>query len=120
MRLHHVALQVTDLDVARAFYVDVLGLTVLREQAHSVWVDADGVVLMLERSAGPVVDDGWASDRTGPFVVAFSIRADERAGWLERLTAANVLVDHVSGFSLYFRDPFGARLALSHFPEPCG
>jgi catechol 2,3-dioxygenase-like lactoylglutathione lyase family enzyme len=117
LRLHHVALQVTDLDVARAFYVDVLGLVVVREQAHSVWVDAGGVIVMLERCTGPVINDDWPSDRPGPFVVAFSVRPDERAGWLERLAAANVAVDHASGFTIYFRDPFGARLALSHYPE---
>ncbi len=117
LRLHHLAIQVTDLDIARAFYVDVLGFAVVREQGHSLWIDAGGVIVMLERCAGPVVDDAWTSDRPGPFVVAFSIRPQERAGWLERLAAANVVVDHASGFSIYFRDPFGARLALSHYPD---
>lgn len=117
LRLHHVALQVTDLDVARAFYVGVLGFTVTREQGHSLWLDAGGVIVMLERCAGPVVDDRWASDRPGPFVVAFSIRPHERDGWLARLAAANVVVDHATAFTVYFRDPFGARLALSTYPD---
>ncbi|HEY1099928.1 MAG TPA: VOC family protein, partial [Myxococcota bacterium] len=32
LRLHHLAVQVTDLDVARAFWCGVLGLVVVREQ----------------------------------------------------------------------------------------
>ena len=117
MRVHHVALQVTDLHVARAFYVDVLGFVVTREQGHSVWLDAGGATVMLELCAGPVVVDAWAADRAGLHVVAFAVAAGERAAWLRRLDAAGVAVDHVSGFSIYFRDPFGARLALSHFPD---
>ena len=117
MRLHHVALQVTDLEVARAFYVDVLGFVVTREQPHSLWLDAGGSIVMLELCAGPIVVDTWAADRAGPHVVAFAITASERASWLQRLQAAGVVVDHASGFSIYFRDPFGARLALSHWPE---
>ncbi len=118
MRVHHLALQVTDLGVARDFYVGVLGFVVMREQPHAIWIDAAGVIIMLERCAGPVVVDVWPSDRPGAHVVAFAIAAAERATWLHRLEVAGVAIDHVSGFSVYFRDPFGARLALSHYPEP--
>lgn len=118
LRLHHLAVQVTDLDVARAFWCGVLGLVVVREQAHSVWLDVGGTILMLEQCAGPVVDEPWASARPGPFVVALTMTAAERAGWREKLEAAGVVVDHESGFTIYFRDPFGTRVALSHFPEP--
>lgn len=118
MRVHHIAIQVTDLEVARGFYVDILGFLVTREQPHSLWLDAGGVIVMLERCAGPVVVDSWPADRPGPHVVAFAIAAAERDAWLQRLRAADVVVDHVSGFSIYFRDPFGGRLSLSHFPEP--
>ena len=119
MRVHHVALQAPDLDAARAFYVGVLGFRLVREQGHSFWVDADGVIIMIERCTGPVVDEAWSSDRPGPFVLAFSIEPQERARWLERLASASVVVDHTSAFSVYFRDPFGSRLAFSHFPAPC-
>jgi catechol 2,3-dioxygenase-like lactoylglutathione lyase family enzyme len=121
MRLHHVAIQVPDLDAAVAFYSGVLGLAEVRRQAHAVWVDAGGTILMLERCAAAHDadhDDEWMSPRPGPFVVAFAIGAAERAGWRARLNAAGVVIHHESGFTLYFRDPWGTRLALSHYPEP--
>jgi catechol 2,3-dioxygenase-like lactoylglutathione lyase family enzyme len=118
MRLHHVAIQVPDLDAAEAFYVGVLGLVVTRRQGHALWVDAGGTILMLERCSGAADTGPWASAAPGPFVVAFAIAASERAGWQARLEAAAVAIDHASGFTLYFRDPWGARLALSHYPEP--
>lgn len=123
MRLHHVAIQVPDLDAAAAFYVGVLGLAEVRRQPHAVWVDAGGTILMLERCGGTadaddVVDnDSWAAPQPGPFVVAFAIAASERARWRARLVDAGVAIHHESGFTLYFRDPWGTRLALSHYPE---
>ena len=123
MRLHHVALQVTELARARAFYAGVLGFVVTREQAHALWLDAGGVIVMLERCDG--VDDeaaaadarAWASARPGPFVVAFAIAPHERAPLRARLVDAGVAIDHESVFTLYVRDPFGARLAFSHYPD---
>ena len=119
MRLHHLAIQVPDLDAAVAFYGDVLGLQTLRRQAHAVWVDAGGTILMLERCRenGPP-GDAWEQPEAGPFVVAFAISADERASWRTRLAGAGVAVHHESAYTLYFRDPWGTRLALSHFPTP--
>lgn len=118
MRLHHVAIQVPDLDAAVAFYAGVLGLVEVRRQPHAVWIDAGGAILMLERCAGAATAEPWASTTPGHFVVAFAIRPDERATWRARLDEAGVAIHHESGFSLYFRDPWGTRLALSHYPEP--
>ena len=117
LRLHHVAIQVTDLVTARHFYVSALGFEVTREQPHSLWLEAGGVILMLELCSGLVDDGAWSSARPGPHGVAFSIAASERDTWLQRLHAHAVVVDHESKFSIYFRDPFGARLALSHYPD---
>ncbi len=117
MKLHHLAIQVTDLVAAEAFYADVLGLAVTRRQDHAVWVDAGGVIVMLERCSGGPSDDDWSSAQPGPFVVALSIRPDERATWRERLLRHGVTVHHESAFTIYFRDPFGTRLALSHYPS---
>ena len=119
MRLHHLAIQVPDLDAAVAFYGGVLGLQTLRRQAHAVWVDAGGTILMLERCRETgTIDASWEQPDAGPFVVAFAIAADERTAWLTRLAEAGVAVHHESAFTLYFRDPWGTRLALSHFPTP--
>lgn len=120
MRLHHLAIQVPDLEVAEGFYAGVLGLRVTRRQEHALWLDAGGTILMLERCVGAGALDPWASPAPGPFVVALEIGAAERAGWLTRLEGAGVAVDHTSGFTIYFRDPWGCRLALSHYPAPAG
>jgi glyoxylase I family protein len=124
MRIHHVALQVSDLDRARAFYEGLLGFVVTREQPRAIWLEAGGAIVMLERCDG--VDDAiaaddartWSSPRPGPFVVAFAVAAADRAALRARLVDAGIAIDHESAFTLYVRDPFGARLAFSHFPDP--
>ena len=119
MRVHHVAIQVPDLVAARAFYEGVLQLPVTREQVHAIWVDAGGVIVMLERCAESGGEPStWASAVPGPYVVAFGIAAAERDSWRARLSAASVTLSHESAFTMYFRDPWGTRLALSHYPEP--
>ena len=141
MRLHHLAIQVTDLDVARQFYCGTLGLAEVRRQAHAIWVDAGGTIVMLERCTGHDSTGGdsgpsgphnrdysntwrsakyvdWPSDQPGPFVVAFAIAPGARDSWRDRLEQAGVSLSHSSAYTLYFRDPFGTRLALSHYPDP--
>ncbi|MDP2342309.1 MAG: VOC family protein [Deltaproteobacteria bacterium] len=118
MRLHHVAIQVLDLEVARAFYVDVLGLEVVRTQEHALWLQAGDAIVMLEKSAGSVDDGGWQAAAPGPFCVAFAVDPAGRARLKERLSRAGVVVDHESAFTTYVRDPFGARLGFSHYPHP--
>jgi catechol 2,3-dioxygenase-like lactoylglutathione lyase family enzyme len=125
MRIHHLAIQVPHLDDAHEFYAGVLGLAVLRRQQHAIWVDADGAILMLEQcsaaaeSDGPDVQDrAWMRATPGLFVLALAIDPGARSQWRARLMAAGVTIDHESAFSLYFRDPWGARLALSHHPTP--
>ncbi len=120
MKLHHVAIQVLDLARARAFYVDVLGLPLVRTQEHALWVQAGDAVVMLELPAPgeSVVDEGpWNSAQPGPFCVAFAIAPAEREPLRARLQQAGVDIDHESAFTLYVRDPFGARLGFSHYPD---
>lgn len=117
MKVHHVALQVSDLERARGFYVDVLGLRLVRMQEHALWVQAGETIVMLEKCAGDVDTTPWASDRCGPFVVAFGIVPAERGPLKQRLLDAGVAIDHESAYTLYVRDPFGARLGFSHFPD---
>jgi glyoxylase I family protein len=118
MRIHHIALQVTDLTQARTFYETILGFTVSRVQPHSVWLAAGDSIVMLETCSGAVAStEAWADPRPGPFVVAFGISPQERGPLRERLTAGGVVIDHETDFSMYLRDPFGARLAFSHYPD---
>lgn len=117
MKLHHLAIQVFELERSRAFYTELLGLPELRRQPHSIWVEAGGLILMLERCAAEAAPPPWKSDQPGLHLIAFQMRAEERAGWKERLAAAGILLEAESDYTLYFRDPDGNRLGLSSYPE---
>lgn len=111
--IHHVALRVADLERARAFYADLLGLGERRRQEdadglRAIWLDAGPVVLMLEcelRGPGPATGSGHL----------LALTADDLAGWERRLRAAGVAVEDRTEHTLYFRDPDGHRVALSDF-----
>ncbi len=115
MRIHHLALRVADLERARAFYGDVLGLTESRRFEHpdgsprSIWFEAGDALLMLEtRLAGSGAEQGSGH------LLAFAI--DDRERWAERLAQAGVPVLERSAHTLYVRDPDGHRVGLSSYP----
>ena len=118
MRVHHLAFRTRDLGRLERFYVDVLGLTVMRRQeARSVWLDAEGVVIMLE-----VREPGEADEAAGSSIsmelVAFAVAPDTRAHYTQRLSRAGVAVEASTDFTLYVRDPDGRRIGLSSYPTP--
>jgi catechol 2,3-dioxygenase-like lactoylglutathione lyase family enzyme len=53
----------------------------------------------------------------GWHVVALSMERADRSSWEARLAAAGVAVERRTPFSIFFRDPEGNRLALSHWPD---
>ena len=118
MRVHHIAIQVRDLERARAFYVDVLGLHETRRQPHSIWVDAEGVILMLEHATDPQGAPPWKSATAGLHLLALTIGPSDRAVWKAKLTAAGAPIEGETGFTLYTRDPDGTRIGLSSYPAP--
>ena len=111
LRIHHIALRARDPAVTERFYGSVLGLPVRRrdEGRGSVWLDAGGVVLMIERAAAaePGVARGTLE------LVAFAV--DDREAWRARLSAAGVAVEDETPHTLYFRDPDGRRVAVSTY-----
>jgi catechol 2,3-dioxygenase-like lactoylglutathione lyase family enzyme len=116
--VHHVAIQVRDLERAYAFYADVLGMTEMRRQPHSIWLKADGVIIMLEKCLGTGERRPFSAPHEGLHVLSLTIDVKERAAWRERLVRACVEIEKESSFTLYVRDPDGTRIGLSHFPEP--
>jgi catechol 2,3-dioxygenase-like lactoylglutathione lyase family enzyme len=112
MRVHHLAFRTQDLAQLERFYTDVLGLTIARrDEGRSVWLKAGGTVLMLEQAehGEPAVREGTRE------LVAFGIDEADKERWRRTLTVNGVGVEGETGFTLYFRDPDGRRVALSHY-----
>jgi glyoxylase I family protein len=127
LAFHHVAIQCADLERCERFYREVLGLEVLRRWPRdgggdrSVWLAAgDGGepgFLALERAAEPPVRQPWRDGKPGIHLVALRIPPSERRGWEERLEAAGVPVVHRTHWTIYFHDPEGNRIGLTHHPH---
>lgn len=119
-KAHHIALKVRDLAQCGQFYTAVLDLEVMQRQTdtggtlRSLWFDLDGVILMLERWSGGTKG---GPENPGWHLLALTIAVVERNGWRARLTKAGVRITGESPYSIYFSDPEGNRLALSHYPE---
>ena len=121
--LSHAAVVVTDLERAERFYVDLLGLEVLARhqdaagRPRSIWVRLEGeAFLAIERGAPEAarrVDAG-----AGHHCLALRVAARDRDAWRERLAQAAIEIERSSDYTLYFRDPDGTLVALSHWPEP--
>ncbi|MDB4939426.1 MAG: Lactoylglutathione lyase [Labilithrix sp.] len=115
MRVHHLAFRTKDLGRLERFYVEALGLAVVRRQEpRSVWLDAGGAIVMLETSepGEPPHPEGSKE------LVAFTIAPETRALYTERLAKAGVGIEASTEFTLYVRDPDGRRIGLSSYPAP--
>ena len=118
------ALYVDDLERARTFYQQLLGLSPLTSDARFVAFDVGGrsVLLLFRRGAkletvhlpGGTIPP---HDGSGPVHVAFAIAAAELPAWEMRLGEHNVAIEGRTdwprgGRSVYFRDPDGHLLEL--------
>jgi catechol 2,3-dioxygenase-like lactoylglutathione lyase family enzyme len=128
---HHVAIQCSDLGACERFYREVLELPVLRRWPRpgggdrSVWLGVGDGFLALERVDGAEgaprsAGSPWRDRIPGPHLMALRIAPAERSGWEARLAARGVPVAHRTRFTLYFRDPEGNRVGLSHWPDEAG
>lgn len=118
------ALYVDDLDRARAFYTDTLGLEPLTSDARFLAFDVGGrnVLLLFRRGAtletvhlpGGTIPP---HDGNGPIHAAFAIAADELPAWERRLGEYDIAIEGRTdwprgGKSIYFRDPDNHLLEL--------
>jgi catechol 2,3-dioxygenase-like lactoylglutathione lyase family enzyme len=118
------ALYVEDLDRARVFYEEVLGLAALTGDSRFLAFDVAGrsVLLLFRRGATlePVHLPGGTippHDGSGPIHMAFAIAAEELAAWEKRLGEHHVAIEGRTdwprgGKSIYFRDPDNHLLEL--------
>jgi hypothetical protein len=118
---NHIALKVADLERCERFYTNVLGMRVTERHQdetgtpRSVWFDCDGTILMLElcetgKTARKDEAPGW-------HLLAFDIPVEKRNIWKEELDNFGVKITSETRYSIYFSDPEGNRLALSHYPK---
>ena len=113
------ALYAPDLDAAKAFYGETLGLPVIAEVAgrHVFFRVGAGVLLIFDPEATEVPSHNPAlpvpvHGARGPGHLCFAATRAEIAAWRERLAAAGVVAeaefDWPNGArSLYVRDPAG-------------
>lgn len=124
---HHLAIQVKDLLAAERFYVEVLGLKVIRrwpfedgrQGERSIWlsVGSGDEFLALEACDVDRPPTPFRDPHGGLHLLALKISRTEREAWEHRLASLNVEIVHRSKWTLYVRDPEGNRLGLSHFPH---
>ncbi|HZI05025.1 MAG TPA: VOC family protein, partial [Archangium sp.] len=107
-----------------AFYRDVLGFSELKRHhrpdgsLRSIWVGVPGGgFLALEEVAGEPEPGPFRNEQPGLFLLAFRISKAGRAGAVEALARAGVVLEHETRWTVYVRDPEGNRVALSHHPE---
>jgi catechol-2,3-dioxygenase len=123
---HHLAIQVKNLIAAERFYVEALGLRVLRRWPRekgagerSVWlsVGAGEEFLALEACDAERPPTPFRDPHGGLHLLALRIDVSERAAWEERLAQLGIEIVHRTRWTLYLRDPEGKRIGLSHHPH---
>lgn len=120
---HHHAIQVRDLPGVAAFYREVLGLPEMARHRRpdgtlrSIWLALPEGFLALEACDGAPVETAFRDPTPGPHLLALRIGREDRAAAVRELASRGVEVVHQTRWSIYFRDPEGNRLALSHHPE---
>lgn len=122
--VHHIALQVSDLEKMAQFYCGVLGLPeAVRHhkddgQLRSIWVrlstrPGEPAFLALEKNSLPQK----TMEHRGYSLLAITIESEARRATEEALRARGVVIEHTSRWTVYFRDPEGNRVGLSHYPD---
>lgn len=111
-------LYVDDLDLAEAFYRDVLGLAVIgKEPGRHVFFRAGERSVLLAFHAATTLEGDVPHGATGPGHFALGIHAADLEPWRQRLLAHGVPIEKEihwprGGRSLYFRDPAGNSAEL--------
>jgi len=121
--VHHTALISSDVRRTVHFYQDLLGFPLTdmfenrdyRGSTHFFFDIGNGNALAFFDLPGLDLGD-YAEVLGGLHHIAISMEPGEWAKARGRLDDAGIPCDHISGMSLYFRDPDGARLELISDP----
>jgi glyoxylase I family protein len=114
--IHHVAICVTDVEEAKDFYIDVLGLTIVPDRPDfgfgGYWLDAAGQQVHLMHANEPQVGGGH-----------FAVRVDDLDSAVTDIRASGWKVDTVphmqgAGHQAFLRDPSGNIIELNQPERP--
>jgi catechol 2,3-dioxygenase-like lactoylglutathione lyase family enzyme len=130
---HHLAIQVKDLPRAERFYVEVLGLPVIRRWSRedggagerSLWLSVGQAgsaehgdeFIALEACDVDRLPTPFRDPHGGLHLLALRIPAVDRRAWEQRLATLGIEIAHRTRWTLYLRDPEGNRIGLSHYPD---
>jgi len=105
---------VDDIEGCAQFYIDLFGFQTLDRkyndtgELRALWLRCGEIIFMFEKGEPETESHG---------VIAFSIQRKDRETWRKKLNHMSVPITRESQFSIYFPDPEGRALALSHSPE---
>ena len=120
---HHVAVQVKDVERVSAFYARTLGLPELKRfhrddgSLRSVWLGVETAPATPAPFLAVEQLDDASRGASGFSMVALRIDPAERSAVVKRLEALKVPLEKQTGWTLYFRDPEGNLVGLSHHPH---
>ncbi len=121
LTIHHIAFKSDNLESYCHFYENVFQIkaekTLHDETGHvrSKWYRIGSVILMLERRDTAPNTSQLTPEHRNTFV--FSIKKNEKEIWRTHLQAQNISLCSESPYTIYFLDPEGQRLGLSHYPD---
>ncbi len=120
---HHLAIKTHRVEELSAFYRAALRRKEQKRwfeesgELRSAWLKLSPGILMIEKSSSQEAQLSPEADPPGFFLLALNISPQEKPSWRKHLKSLSITIESETAYTLYFRDPEGNRLALSHYPE---
>ncbi len=116
--LHHLAIQTNQIENLAEFYKNIFSLEELDRKfengnLRSIWLNADGIIVMLEKLNPIQMRNGTINT----IFLAFLCSPSDRKMIETELESRNILIEERTQYTSYFKDPDGNRIGISHYPE---